>query len=313
MSTALPWLLRRLGVLTLVLRMIIVPSKEVQVVDLSPATAAQQAITHVTTTLPPSMASKLMPAMDAKATKQAAKQLSRTDKLLACIQNALIVVVFAVVIFFMFAFRHQWFPIVWKATLGSLRWPNACTLRNYEPCSWLLPCCFPCCFPRYHERVRLRVMIVEAFELRNTNQLRAMQVFCLVRAGDNPVKSTSTRGLNAKGSVLWNDAIDIIIEPADDDVVIQVVRPTMSQTEVIGTCHLKISEFFFHDRLGDISDVITWQPKMHQLLFDGNQAGKLHVKLFCTRPEKTLPAMVPGMDMSQEQMSLLDPEGMSAS
>jgi len=160
-----------------------------------------------------------------------------------------VIAAFAVVAW---ATRDAWARKCWQATLGELSCPDP---RNWIlcgclPCGWCIMnvCCSWIC-PRFHPPFRLRIIIVKAKHLQESvlGDLGAggMAVYAEVRAGNNPVKTTSVQAYNRfeTSTVLWNEPIDMVMYPATTTVSIALYH-TGTDDIWLGSLHIPVDAFY---------------------------------------------------------------------
>jgi len=121
-------------------------------------------------------------------------------------------------------------------------------------CGWLISnvlCPFVC--PKFHPPFRLRMIILKAKKLRVDSVSHTagfLDVYAQVTTGKNPGKTTSLqryvleRPGSADGSVTWNEPLDVVMDPSDNLVHIELNRKDKSSEACIGSVSLPASAIF---------------------------------------------------------------------
>lgn len=199
--------------------------------------------------------------------------------------------------------KWLWWPFVRDGVLAKMR---SKSIRD-KPCigrctSYMCPCCFD----RFHEPFRLRMIVHQAWHLRRTEMMWVhVQCYVMVTCGNNPAKTTTVRTVPISNStpVVWNDALDLEVRTTDEWVNLQVVR--QDEDDLIGSAQLSISDFFsqMHGKLDEVCSLekvtkkLYWENEIGSL----QDAGDIVLSLYATRPQKPLPPVLPGMDLSTKE------------
>merc|ERR1719263_1926079 len=122
-----------------------------------------------------------------------------------------------------------------------------------------------------------------------------MEVFILVTCGNNPAKTTSVRHVpndNEAYPVEFSDAVDLKVLIADEFIQIQVIDVDRSEAEIVGGTVFRVSDML--DMMsGSINDLLSLEGVSKTLMFEGDDAGELHMHLYATRLDKALPPVMP--------------------
>merc|ERR1719235_2272726 len=179
------------------------------------------------------------------------EQMKVTHRIMASFKDLLGLLAFVMALIIAYAFRDRWWPFVYENSFGLCRWPSVLDV----PCLGF--CCAKicsCCCPHYTPKFRLRVCIHQAEQLRSADIISQMQVYCVVKAGYNPPKTTMIQPLPRFGyPVEWNETLDLEIAPSISHVSIEVMdHDIVGSDDVVGICDIEIADIYHN---------ITWGRK----------------------------------------------------
>jgi len=200
-----------------------------------------------------------------------------------------------VMLIILYIFKGTWYPEVYRRTLGSWNLPR---LRSWTPIGWWCSVCCGCWVPKYHPSFRLRIVIHKGTKLRNTEYAEAMKCYVNVKCGLNPVKTTSMQTVptdNVRYPVVWEDAVDLEVDTADDSIDIQAMEFNyIAAHTVIGHTELSVAEIYYNLR-GSLGEPAYRKHVEMRLLYLGSDAGSLFISLYATYPGDPLPPLTPGI------------------
>lgn len=195
--------------------------------------------------------------------------------------------------------RELWLPYVRRHMTNV----KCSSLRNVYSIGRCLACICPCVFGEFHPPFRLRIVVLEGWNLRKSDVLTQMQSYIIFRSGNNPLKSTSIRKVPIRNDtypVVWNDVVDLEIEITDKWVSFEVVdQDTYSEDDVIGAAGIYVHEIFekMEGRLSEVKYIervpfqLSWQPDQGAM----EEAGEIIFSLYATNPGRPLPPITQGM------------------
>merc|ERR1712032_108114 len=126
----------------------------------------------------------------------------------------------------------------------------------------------------------------------------SMKCYVNVKCGLNPVKTTSMQTVpanNEKHPVVWEDAVDLEVDTADDTIELQVMEFNyIAAHTVVGHAELSVTELYYNlqGRLGELAYRTHVEKR---LLYFGADAGSLFLSLYATYPGDPLPPLTPGI------------------
>jgi len=225
--------------------------------------------------------------------------------------NVLIVLVAGFFLFLVWGLKGIWWPLLWENTVSKMRLQSP---RNAYCIAWITSCLCPCCFNRFHPPFRLRLVVHEAWNLRRIDVMNHMECFVEAKCGLNPSKTTAIQSVplnNRSEPVIWNDAVDLEVQITDEILAIQVHNSApLLPDQLIGSAHLSVSDEFSRMQ-GSLEKVKSIERETAKLMWvreDGNleDAGKIVFSLYATKPQRPLPPVLPGMDVSKHMEFLQD-------
>jgi len=151
--------------------------------------------------------------------------------------------------------RGSWGQAAYEATLGKFALPDPrnAVLCGLVPVGWcIMNVCCPFVCAKYHPPFRLRIILVKARHLHEGLEDAGgpMAVYAEVRAGTNPVKTTSvqtyqrrTKAGDGHDTVWWNEPVDVVMRPAATSVTIDLYR-SAARPLWIGTLHVPVDAVY---------------------------------------------------------------------
>mmetsp|Transcript_102141 Transcript_102141/g.288480 ORF Transcript_102141/g.288480 Transcript_102141/m.288480 type:complete len:374 (-) Transcript_102141:395-1516(-) len=177
--------------------------------------------------------------------------------------NVCWVLMLGAVVVLLWACRERWMRKAYEATCGKLACPDP---RAYTCCGcismgWcIMNVCCPVCCPKFHPPFGLRLVIIKARRLPigwADMATGSMSIYAEVRAGTNPVKSTSVQtyrlksgvgGVTLSGddTVWWNEPIDLVMCPGDHTVRIELCQKATpsASPEFLGRVNVPVDGFY---------------------------------------------------------------------
>lgn len=214
----------------------------------------------------------------------------------ALVRNCMTFSVVAFVVLLLYANKDLWWPSLYDATCASVK---CCNPRNCYCIGRTTSTCCPCWFPDFHEAVRLRIAIHEAWCLRDVDSYGSMNVFVLVTCGNNPAKTTTVRRVpsnNEQRPVVWSDVVDLQVAIADEFVTLQVVDVDRAEApEVVGSTALRVTDLLRMMTGSLDGEGLALEGVVKTLMYEGGDSGELHMSVYATRPGRALPPVLPGM------------------
>jgi len=228
--------------------------------------------------------------------------------------NVLLLLIVGFGLFMVWGLRGFWWPVVRENTLAKMKCSSP---RNCYCIGWCCSCLLPCCVDRFHDPFRLRIVVQCVRDLRRTDALRFHTMYCYVAisCGNNPLKTTAVRKvpLASSAPVVWNDALDLEIQIADEWLYLEVFDCNVEdKATVVGSVQMSISDFYSRMQ-GSLAEVRSLEGQTRRLLFakgDGSipeDAGVITLSLYATRPQTPLPALLPGMGLRSDEELASEP------
>jgi hypothetical protein len=200
----------------------------------------------------PLAAVDLAAAISTAAPDEAAAQVKDVDRVFRLLRNAALLVVCALVLMVLFAYRKIWGGALYDKTLGKFRLPGIRDVPVFGP---VLGPCFG--YPYTHGAFRTRLAIRYAEGLRSGQDVitkilgSSQNLHVRVKCGLNPAKTTSVSSPNTDGVVTWNEPVDLDISCSDDYIFFDICE---SSGKAVASGQLDITDIWTDGTYAELRD-----------------------------------------------------------
>eukprot|EP00397_Hematodinium_sp_SG-2012_P057277 GEMP01071426.1.p1 GENE.GEMP01071426.1~~GEMP01071426.1.p1 ORF type:complete len:260 (+),score=39.70 GEMP01071426.1:27-806(+) len=222
------------------------------------------------------------------------------------LQQAAIIGITLFVCLVLWATKKLWWASVYRMVCGNVKCVRCAELPVI---GCVCRVCCPFLVGPHHQAFRLRILVHQAANIRYTEGLLGklrgaqMQVYTVVKCGQNPLKTTSAQfcPVDSKAEpVTWNECVDLNVHMTDNLITLQVMDyDARSGDDVIGTANIHIEDFMTKQdyyALNKPPYLFVNRGKTYHLQYKGHNAGTIWLSFMITPEGRRLPPVIPEFD-----------------